>query len=65
MCIQQTIMLVPQVDQPVLQWLLGAGGTGDYGHWWAVSPNYYGRGGSGGSGGARGASGATGSRGII
>ncbi|MEN9389819.1 MAG: hypothetical protein RLY61_903 [Candidatus Parcubacteria bacterium] len=42
----------------------GAGGTGDYGHWWAVSPNYYGRGGSGGSGGARGASGATGSRGT-
>lgn len=40
----------------------GAGGTGNYGHWAFVSPNYYARGGTGGSGGARGASGSPGGR---
>ena len=38
----------------------GAGGTGAYGHWYGVSPNYYIRGGGGGAGGAKGAAGSSG-----
>ncbi len=38
----------------------GSGGVGDYGHWAAVSPNYYWRGGTGGAGGGLGAAGSAG-----